>query len=230
MDESDDIFDEEHAKDVFRAIILFPLAIFNIPITWVFVSEGGTWPFWFLFGLNLWMIYWSGATLYREFLKPDSTEQKKSFGRDRKERNSSEKAHLSEEEVSPEGEKKSPSTEPTQSSRSKQEKSSPSQKKPDSSEPSSSNSGLVYVLTHPRMPDVVKIGYTTRSAEKRAKELSSNTAVPGEFEIAHAINVHRPKKVEKKVHRRLSSQRTSSGEFFEVSPQEAARTIKRAVS
>ena len=93
----------------------------------------------------------------------------------------------------------------------------------------SSPSGSVYVLTNPELPDLVKIGYTTRSAEKRAKELSG-TGVPGTYSVAHEIHVGRPKKVEKRVHRKLSSYRVRNGEFFKVSPEKAARTIKRVAA
>jgi hypothetical protein len=90
--------------------------------------------------------------------------------------------------------------------------------------------GSVYVLTNPELPDLVKIGYTTRSAAKRAKELSRQTGVPGHYEVAREIHVDRPRQVEKKVHSRLSNRRTSSGEFFKVSPEEAAETIKRVAT
>ncbi|MCS3937353.1 hypothetical protein GGP80_003363 [Salinibacter ruber] len=93
----------------------------------------------------------------------------------------------------------------------------------------SSVRGSVYVLTNPALSDVVKIGYTTRSAEKRARELSG-TGVPGSWQVAHEVPTARPKKVEKAVHKKLSHQKVQDGgEFFTVSPQKAARLIKRRV-
>ncbi|WP_423824416.1 YqaE/Pmp3 family membrane protein [Salinibacter ruber] len=41
-----------------------------------------------------------------------------------------------------------------------------------SSEVTVERGGSVYVLTNPALSDVVKIGYTTRSAEERARELT----------------------------------------------------------
>jgi hypothetical protein len=88
--------------------------------------------------------------------------------------------------------------------------------------------GCVYVLTNPMLSDVVKIGYTKRSAEKRAREISSGTGVVGHWEVAYEIGTARPKRTEKKVHKRLSHQKIQDGgEFFKVEPEEAARVIKK---
>ena len=43
-------------------------------------------------------------------------------------------------------------------------------------------SGIVYVLSHKAIPDLLKIGYTTRSIEERVQELSS-TGVPGKYAV-----------------------------------------------
>ncbi|WP_259082634.1 GIY-YIG nuclease family protein [Salinibacter ruber] len=86
--------------------------------------------------------------------------------------------------------------------------------------------GSVYVLKNPALSDVVKIGYTKRSAQKRARELSG-TGVPGEWHVAYEIGTNRPKRVEKKVHRKFSHRKVrDGGEFFKVSPEKAARVIK----
>lgn len=87
--------------------------------------------------------------------------------------------------------------------------------------------GSVYVLKNPALSDVVKIGYTKRSAQKRARELSG-TGVPGEWHVAYEIGTNRPKRVEKKVHRKFSHRKVrDGGEFFKVDPEEAARVIKK---
>jgi hypothetical protein len=86
--------------------------------------------------------------------------------------------------------------------------------------------GSVYVLTNPALSDVVKIGYTARSAEVRARELSG-TGVPGKWQVAHEISTGSPKQVEKTVHQKLSRQKVQDGgEFFKVSPEKAARVIR----
>jgi hypothetical protein len=82
-------------------------------------------------------------------------------------------------------------------------------------------------LKNPALSNVVKIGYTKRSAEKRARELSG-TGVPGEWHVAYEIGTNRPKRVEKKVHHKFSHRRVQDGgEFFRVSPEKAARVIEK---
>ncbi len=87
--------------------------------------------------------------------------------------------------------------------------------------------GYVYVATNPNIKGLVKIGYTERTVEKRMKELSSSTGAPGRYEAKYKFKAVRPKQLEGKAHRRLSSQRVErGGEFFKVIPKKAARVIK----
>ena len=51
-------------------------------------------------------------------------------------------------------------------------------------EPSAIRPGWVYILTNPAMPNMVKIGFTTRSLEARADELTAATGVPLPFVVA----------------------------------------------
>ena len=60
--------------------------------------------------------------------------------------------------------------------------------------------GIVYVLTNPEMPKLVKIGQTSREeVEARLKELYS-TGVPVPFECAYAARVSDSAVVEKAFH------------------------------
>src|SRR5579864_8404939 len=43
--------------------------------------------------------------------------------------------------------------------------------------------GYVYVLSNPCMPGLLKIGFTERNVEARAKELSSATGVPAGYDV-----------------------------------------------
>ena len=86
--------------------------------------------------------------------------------------------------------------------------------------------GAVYVLTNPGHEYLVKIGYTTRDAATRAKELSAATGVPGDFEVAYEARSQNPQAVEQAVHERLADHKvTRNREFFEVTPAEARRAI-----
>lgn len=93
------------------------------------------------------------------------------------------------------------------------------------------SSGWIYVLD-PNMTvngkAVVKVGYTTRTVEARAKELG--TGIPGGLSIAYKLRVDNARHVERQIHRILNSRRVSQGpgrEFFALSATEAIDTIEK---
>ena len=91
------------------------------------------------------------------------------------------------------------------------------------------NIGYIYILRNKAFPDLLKIGYTFRSAKTRAKELSADTGVPYEFEVIYEVETINPEEKEELIHKRLSKYRTSKlgyqTEFFEVSYEEAKYAV-----
>ena len=93
--------------------------------------------------------------------------------------------------------------------------------------PKTINYGIVYVLTNPAMPGLVKIGMTNKeSVDARLKELF-NTSVPVPFECEYACKVTETAKVEKALHiafhpYRIHTQR----EFFEINPEQAIAILQ----
>ena len=89
------------------------------------------------------------------------------------------------------------------------------------------NYGIVYVLTNPAMPDIVKIGMTNRDTiDARMKELF-NTSIPLPFDCEYACKVSDCEKVEKALHiafhpYRIHAQR----EFFKINPEQAIAILK----
>ena len=83
-------------------------------------------------------------------------------------------------------------------------------------------SNIVYILTNPYMPGLIKIGKTD-NLEQRIKDLSSHPGVPVAFECFHACEVREDKgEVEKRLHARLENYRINKKrEFFEFSPERA---------
>lgn len=76
--------------------------------------------------------------------------------------------------------------------------------------------GFIYVLSNPSMPDMVKIGKTTRHPEQRAHELHT-TGVPTPFHAEFWQSVPDCDEAERLIHERLEGFRVSSGrEFFKV--------------
>lgn len=79
---------------------------------------------------------------------------------------------------------------------------------------------IVYVLTNPAMPGLVKIGKTTQlEVEERMKQLYS-TGVPVPFDCAFACKVKDASEVEKALHLAFGMTRINSNrEFFKLEPE-----------
>lgn len=91
----------------------------------------------------------------------------------------------------------------------------------------SSDLGIVYVLTNPAMPGIVKIGKTSRdSVEARLNELYS-TGVPVPFECSFAGQVRDESKVEKAFHLAFGPYRINpKREFFKIEPEQAIALLE----
>ena len=89
--------------------------------------------------------------------------------------------------------------------------------------------GIVYVLTNPCMPGIVKIGMTERkNIEARLKELYT-TGVPLPFECKFACNVKKNEcaKIEKALHTAFAPQRVNANrEFFRIIPDQAIAILE----
>ena len=91
--------------------------------------------------------------------------------------------------------------------------------------------GIVYVLTNPAMPGLVKIGKTSRSTvDARLNELYS-TGVPVPFECVFAGRVEDESKVEKAFHMAFGPYRINSKrEFFQIEPEQAIALLELLVA
>jgi len=89
--------------------------------------------------------------------------------------------------------------------------------------------GIVYVLTNPCMPGLVKIGMTEKEEiDQRMKDLYT-TAVPLPFECKFACKVKKADclKLEKALHRAFEPQRINANrEFFKIQPEQAIAILE----
>ncbi|MEM6397396.1 MAG: GIY-YIG nuclease family protein [Bacteroidota bacterium] len=87
--------------------------------------------------------------------------------------------------------------------------------------------GIVYVLTNPAMPDIVKIGMTIQDeVELRMAQLYT-TGVPVPFDCSFAGRVNDVKKVEKAIHKAFSPYRLNpKREFFEIEDSQAIALLE----
>ena len=88
------------------------------------------------------------------------------------------------------------------------------------------NEGIIYVLTNPAMPDMVKIGKTGSDLQVRLDSLYS-TGVPLPFECAYAAKVDDVDKWEKAFHTAFGPCRVNPNrEFFSINPDQAVALLE----
>jgi hypothetical protein len=81
------------------------------------------------------------------------------------------------------------------------------------------DSGILYVLTNPFMPGLVKVGCTTGSVEDRIYDLSSSTGVPVAFQCHFAARVTDMATKEKTLHQLFLTNVLIQEENFSRLPQ-----------
>jgi hypothetical protein len=90
------------------------------------------------------------------------------------------------------------------------------------------NRGYIYVLANSAMPDLVKVGKTTRTPAERAAELSKVTGVPTPFIVVYEQLVEDCTAAEEFVHTMLQQKgyrESDNREFFRASPNEVIRFV-----
>lgn len=89
--------------------------------------------------------------------------------------------------------------------------------------------GIVYVLTNPAMPDLIKIGRTDGPLIDRVRQLSSVPGVPLPFEVFFAAEVADSVGWERALHEAFDDRRINPRrEFFRVSPDKPTAVLKMA--
>ena len=87
------------------------------------------------------------------------------------------------------------------------------------------NSGIVYIISNPAMPGLVKVGKTI-NLEDRLKSLYSS-GVPMPFRCVYAKEVDNYSEVERKLHKGLNSHRENSNrEFFRIPEEEVINFLE----
>ena len=85
----------------------------------------------------------------------------------------------------------------------------------------------VYIITNEAMPDLVKIGITSKPIEERLKELGRATGIPLPFSCYYAAEVEDAAKLEGVLHEAYKDNRINpKREFFSISPEAARHILK----
>ncbi|MGE0267121.1 MAG: GIY-YIG nuclease family protein [Candidatus Omnitrophota bacterium] len=87
--------------------------------------------------------------------------------------------------------------------------------------------GKIYILRNPYHKDaIIKIGRTSRISETRAKEISSGTGIPSEFEVLYEEDVFDSILAENLIHKRLDLNRINKKrEFFNIPLKKAVQVV-----
>jgi hypothetical protein len=86
--------------------------------------------------------------------------------------------------------------------------------------------GWVYVIANKAMPDLVKVGYSTKDPILRAQDFDG-TGIPHSYEVVYDALVLGPREVEQKAHKALANFREAK-EWFRCSADVAVRAIKQS--
>jgi hypothetical protein len=87
--------------------------------------------------------------------------------------------------------------------------------------------GIVYILTNPAIPNMIKIGMTTMQDVKFRMAQLYTTGLPLPFECVYAARVSNHEKVERALHTAFGPDRVNpKREFFEIDAAQAIAIIK----
>jgi hypothetical protein len=97
--------------------------------------------------------------------------------------------------------------------------------------PDEPNAGWIYILSTREIPDLLKIGMTTRTVLERVREINNATGVAIPFGVRRCWRVTDPRQSEKLLHQILDGARLRADrEFFRVDFLEVERRIQEALN
>jgi len=92
-----------------------------------------------------------------------------------------------------------------------------------------SRAGIVYVLSNPAMPGLLKIGMTGRTMAERLREINSATGVPVPYRVEAVVEAADARAVEADTHRLLGKARVNDRrEFFRTDLRTALAAARKA--
>lgn len=88
-------------------------------------------------------------------------------------------------------------------------------------------SDIIYVLSNPSYPGLLKIGYTRKEIGIRIKNLSDATGVPTPFKLEYMFRCTNGLELESEIHKHLKEYRPNNyREFFDINLKNAIEAIK----
>ena len=87
--------------------------------------------------------------------------------------------------------------------------------------------GNIYVLSNQSMPNIFKIGFTSKNPSQRAKDIRSSLQIDSNFVIEKSWITKNPFEVEQKIFNSLSQYRDGNSEFFECDLKKIFSIVER---
>ena len=90
-------------------------------------------------------------------------------------------------------------------------------------------SGYIYVLSHPKMPGLLKVGFSKRPVAQEIQELNWVSGLPERFVLEASFESSSPEKHTAEIHKRLAARRVQGMEYFELSVPAALRVVQDVI-
>ncbi len=90
-------------------------------------------------------------------------------------------------------------------------------------------SGYVYVLSHPKMPGFLKVGFAKRPVAQEIQELNWVSGLPERFVLEASFESSSPEKHTAEIHKRLAARRVKGMEYFELSLPAVLRVVQDVI-
>jgi len=90
-------------------------------------------------------------------------------------------------------------------------------------------SGYIYVLSHPKMPGLLKVGFTERPVAQEVQELNWVSGLPERFVLEASFESSSPEKHTAEIHKRLAGRRVQGMEYFELSLPATLRVVQDVI-
>jgi len=89
--------------------------------------------------------------------------------------------------------------------------------------------GYVYVLSHPKLRGLLKVGFTRRPVAQEVQELSWVSGLPDRYVLEAAFESSSPEQHAAEIHKRLASRRVQGMEYFEVAVPFALKVARDVI-
>jgi len=89
--------------------------------------------------------------------------------------------------------------------------------------------GYVFVLSHPKLRGLLKVGFTRRPVAQEVQELSWVSGLPERYVLEAAFESSSPEQHAAEIHKRLASRRVQGMEYFEVAVPFALKVAQNVI-